>query len=199
MLESCLNAPHISTGDMLRERIETGDALGQEVAAVMHAGMLVPDDMVNRMVEDRIQRPDSARAFILDGYPRTLQQAGVLGGMLRARGAAPVVVHLKVDYNEIISRLSGRRQCPVCGTLYNLSTNPPKVDEICDLDGTRLVTRPDDSEAVIRQRLEEYESQTRPLLDFFRSSGYPVHEVDGSRRPKQTIAREICNLVAGNP
>lgn len=199
LLETCLKGPQISTGDMLRERIQVPDALGQEVAAVMHAGMLVSDDLVNRLVEDRIRREDAAEAFILDGYPRTLFQAEVLGGMLQARGVRPVVVHLKVDYNEIIRRLSGRRQCPLCGTLYNLSTNPPKVDETCDLDGTGLVTRPDDAEAVIRQRLEEYEFQTRPLLDFFKSSGYPVHEVDGSRRPKQVIAREICNLVAGNP
>lgn len=182
---------------MLREHVEAGDALGQEVEAVMHAGMLVPDELVNRLVEDRIQRPDSTLGFILDGYPRTLQQAAVLENMLRRRGAAPVVVHLKVDYNEIISRLSGRRQCPLCGTLYNLSTNPPKVDEICDLDGTGLVTRPDDSETVIRQRLEEYESLTRPLVDYFRSSGYPLHEVNGSGRSKQTIAKEICVLVAG--
>jgi adenylate kinase len=184
---------------MLREHIQTGDDLGREVAEVLHAGMLVPDDLVNRLVEDRIQKPDSAHGFILDGYPRTLQQAGALGDMLRRRGVTPVVVYLKVDYNEIISRLSGRRQCPLCGTLYNLSTNPPKVDEICDLDGTGLVTRPDDSEAVIRQRLEEYESQTKPLLDFFRLSGYPFHEVNGSGRPKQTIAKEICSLVGGNP
>ncbi len=122
----------------------------------------------------------------------------MLGEMLHRRGVTPVVVHLKVDYNEIISRLSGRRQCPVCGTVYNLSTNPPKVDEICDLDGTGLVTRPDDSEAVIRQRLEEYEFQTRPLLEFFRRSGYPFYEVNGSGRSKQTIAKEICSLVAGN-
>ena len=163
----------------------------------MHAGMLVPDDLVNRLVENRIQKPDAVHGFILDGYPRTLQQAGALGEMLKRRGVTPVVVHLKVDYNEIISRLSGRRQCPLCGTLYNLSTNPPKVDEICDLDGTGLVTRPDDSEAVIRQRLEEYESLTRPLLDFFRSSGYPFHEVNGSGRSKHVISKEICSLVAG--
>lgn len=198
LLETCLQAPHISTGDMLREHITARDALGQEVEAVMHAGMLVPDDLVNRLVEDRIQRPDSKLGFILDGYPRTLQQAAMLSGMLRSRGVAPVVIHLKVDYNDIISRLSSRRQCPLCGTLYNLSTNPPKVDEICDLDGTGLVTRPDDSEPVIRQRLEEYESQTKPLLDYFGNSGYPFHEVNGSGRPKQTIAKEICNLVAGN-
>ena len=202
LLQSCFgsngHAPHISTGDMLREHIQAGDALGREVAETMGAGTLVPDDLVNRLVENRIRRPDSAHAFILDGYPRTLEQAEVLNGLLRRRGATPVVVHLKVDYNEVISRLSGRRQCPSCGTLYNLSTNPPKVDEICDLDGTGLVTRPDDSEPVIRQRLEEYEFQTRPLLDFFKSSGYPFYEVNGSGRSKQTIADEICSLVAGN-
>src|ERR1700683_1265080 len=132
LLQNCLTAsskaPHISTGDMLREHIQTGDDLGREVAAVLRAGMLVPDDLVNRLVDDRIQKPDSAHGFILDGYPRTLQQAGALGEMLRRRGGTPVVVYLKVDYNEIISRLSGRRQCPLCGTLYNLSTNPPEVD-----------------------------------------------------------------------
>lgn len=196
LLQNCLYAPHISTGDMLRDHIQAGDALGKEVEAVMRAGMLVSDDLVNRLVEHRIQRPDAGQGFILDGYPRTLQQAVVLDGMLRRRGVRPVVVHLKVDYNEIISRLSGRRQCPLCGTLYNLSTNPPKVDEICDLDGTRLVTRPDDREAVIRQRLEEYESLTRPLLDYFKSSGHPLYEVDGSHRSKQEIAKEI-SLVAG--
>ena len=194
LLEACLNATQISTGDMLREHVQAGDDLGREVKAVMQAGMLVPDDLVNRLVEHRIHTEDSA--FIFDGYPRTLQQASVLANLLRARGVSPVVVHLKVDYNEIIRRLTGRRQCPLCGTLYNLSTNPPKVDEICDLDGTPLVTRPDDSEAVIRQRLEEYELQTKPLLDFFKSYGYPVYEVDGSHRSKQAIAREICNLVA---
>jgi adenylate kinase len=197
LLQSCLYVPQISTGDMLREHIQAGDALGQEVAAIMNSGMLVPDDLVNRLVEARIQKPDASKGFILDGYPRTLQQAQVLGDMLRRRGVTPVVIHLKVDYNEIISRLSGRRQCPLCGTLYNLSTNPPKVDEICDLDGTALVTRPDDSEPVIRQRLEEYEFQTRPLLEFFKSSGYPFYEVNGSGRSRQTIAKEICSLVAG--
>lgn len=181
---------------MLREHIQTGDDLGREVEAVMRAGMLVPDDLVNRLVERRIEKPDAAAGFILDGYPRTLQQANALEKMLQARGVDPVVVHLKVDYNEVIRRLSGRRQCPRCGTLYNLSTNPPKVDSLCDLDGTMLVTRPDDSEAVIRQRLEEYESLTRPLLDFFKTSGNPYHEVRGSDGSPQTIVHQICDLVA---
>ena len=196
LLAKCLEAPHISTGDMLREHIQAGDALGREVDAVMHAGLLVPDDLVNRLVQERVGRPDSSKGFILDGYPRTLQQATALGSMLGQRGVTPVVVHLKVDYNEIIGRLSGRRQCPLCGTLYNLRTKPPKFDSVCDLDGTVLVTRPDDSEAVIRQRLEEYESQTRPLLDYFKNSGYPYYEVNGSAGTPQNIAHEISGLIA---
>lgn len=195
LLQSCLHVPHISTGDMLRGHIQAGDALGREVVAGMQAGMLVPDDFVNGLVETRIEQPDAKGGFLLDGYPRTLQQASVLGNMLKERGVVPMVVHLKVDYNKVISRLSGRRQCPLCGTLYNLSTNPPKCDNLCDLDGTELVTRPDDSEAVIRQRLEEYESQTKPLLDFFKSSGYPYHEVNGSAGSRESIAQEICSLV----
>jgi adenylate kinase len=199
LLEKCLHTPKISTGDMLREHIDAGDDLGREVQEVIQAGILVPDDLVNRLVDHRIQREDSATGFILDGYPRTLQQAAVLGKLLEVRGLTPVVIHLKVDYNDIVTRLAGgRRQCPLCGTLYNLSTNPPKVDLICDLDGTGLVARPDDSEDVIRQRLEEYESQTKPLLDFFRRSGYPYHEVDGSKGAPLEIASEICSLVAGN-
>jgi adenylate kinase len=180
---------------MLRDHINAGDQLGRDVAAGMQAGMLVPDDSVNRLVEIRTRQPDARRGFILDGYPRTLQQAQVLGRMLESQEVAPLVVHLKVDYNKVISRLSGRRLCPLCGTLYNLTTNPPKCNGFCDLDGTTLVTRPDDSEAVIRQRLEEYESQTRPLLDFFKSSGYPYHEVNGSAGSPQMIADQICNLV----
>lgn len=196
LLQDSLHIPHISTGDMLRHDIQIGDEIGRQVEGVMQSGHLVPDELVNRLVEKRIQNGDASGGFILDGYPRTLQQARALSGMLEARGVTPVVIHLKVDYNEVISRLNGRRQCPKCGTLYNLSTNPPKVDSLCDLDGTVLVTRPDDSEAVIRHRLEEYESQTRPLLEFFKNSGYPYYEVNGSEDPPRTIAQRICSLVA---
>ena len=196
LLEGCLDAPHISTGDLLRDHIHAGDTLGQKVGSVMQAGMLVPDDLVNQLVEERIERLESRGWFILDGYPRTLPQAETLRQMLEARRIEAVVVHLKVDYNEIISRLSGRRQCPVCGTLYSLRTHPPKLADICDRDGARLVTRPDDSEPVIRQRLEEYEFQTRPLLDYFKGSGFAYYEVDGSAEGPRDLAGRICNLVA---
>ena len=195
LLKTCLAVPHISTGDMLREHVDADDDLGREVRAVMEAGLLVPDDLVNRLVVQRLKRPDAISGFILDGYPRTLTQAAFLSKLLETKGVSPVVVHLLVDYNKIISRLSGRLQCPVCGTVYNLSTKPPKVENKCDIEGATLVTRPDDSPEVVRHRLEEYDVQTRPLLDHFRNSGNAFYEVKGGGIPPQKIADEICGLV----
>lgn len=199
LLRNRLGIPHISTGDMLREHIQAGDALGRHVRSIMQAGMLVPDEMVNRLVEERISAPDCVRGFILDGFPRTLAQAEVMSGMLAARGFAPVVIHLRVDYNRVIARMAGRRQCPVCGTLYSLASNPPRVADRCDKDGALLVVREDDSEPVIRQRLEEYESQTRPLLEYFVRAGYPVHQVEGDAGTPEQIAARIGSLVAAQP
>ncbi len=195
ILQECLRIPHISTGDILREHILAGDSLGVRVVALMQAGKLVPDELVNRLVEDRLAEPDARQGFLLDGYPRTLQQAATLECMLGQRGVPQVVIHLKVDYNRIIARLSGRRQCPKCGTLYNLTSNPPKVAGVCDKDGTLLVVREDDKESVIRQRLEAYEEQTRPLLEHFRRSRVRFYEVDGDRGAPEAIAVEICTLV----
>ena len=115
--------------------------------------------------------------------------------LLEERGLDPVVIHLKVDYNKVISRISGRRQCPECGTIYSLGSNPPKVTGICDKDGVPLVAREDDSELVVGQRLEEYEVQTRPLLEYFNSAGIPSHEVDGSEGSPLVIGRRICELI----
>lgn len=195
LLRECLAGPHISTGDMLREHVHAQDALGREIAEIMGAGKLVPDELVNRLVAVRIDREDCGTGFILDGYPRTVPQARVLDGMLVERGIDPMVVHLKVDYNKIIARLSGRRQCPQCGALYSLASNPPTIAEVCDYDGARLVIRDDDREPVIRQRLGAYEQQTRPLLRYFQQLGYPVHEVDGTNGTPQAIAAGICSLI----
>lgn len=193
LLKSSLAIPHISTGDMLRERIASGDPLGLEVQDLMHSGRLVPDEVANRLVEDRISQPDCAAGFILDGYPRTLQQAQVLDGTLEGRGYRPVVIHLKVDYTKIIRRIAGRRQCPVCGTLYSLTSNPPRQAETCDRDGARLAIRDDDKESVIRERLEGYERQTRPVLEYFAAGGQAVHEVDGSEGSPE----EVLGLIRG--
>ena len=193
LLRKCLRGPHISTGDMLRMHIQHCDEIGRQTETLLRSGKLVADDLVNELVEERIGQEDARAGIILDGYPRTLNQAGVLLGLLRTFGFQPGVVHLMVDYEKIVARLSGRRQCPVCGTLYNLTTNPPKVAGVCDLDGATLVTRPDDREEVIRQRLTEYESQTRPILEYFREAGVPMFEIDGADRPPDVIAQEICN------
>lgn len=196
LLGQCVQGPHISTGDMLRTHIEAGDEIGKEAGRLLKAGKLVPDEVVNRLVEERIAEPDCRSGVILDGYPRTVNQARVLVDLMARRGFRPAVVHLVVDYERIVARLSGRRQCPVCGTLYSLKTNPPKVPGVCDLDGTPLVTREDDREEVIRQRLSDYESLTRPLLDFFRKAGVPVFEIKGAKGTPEDISAEICSSLA---
>ena len=161
----------------------------------MQSGGLVPDETVNRLVEERIEQPDCAGGFILDGFPRTVNQARLLGGLLEAKGISPLVIHLKVDYNVIIARLSGRRQCPTCGALYSLSSNSPNVSEVCDYDGSRLVVREDDRAEVVLERLKAYDRQTSPVLEFLRSLGYATCDVEGASNPPQAIARRIRDLV----
>ena len=195
LLTQCLRVPHISTGDMLREAIRSGSNLGAAVVASMQSGALVPDDVVNLLVWERLSADDAANGFILDGYPRTLDQANHLAAWLDAREIRQVVIHLAVDYNIIIARLTGRRQCPRCGTLYNVASQPPKVDELCDLDGQKLLVRNDDSEAVIRQRLDAYYSQTRPVLDYYRTGGSQIVEVDASHDPPENVLRKICQAI----
>jgi adenylate kinase len=191
MLTQCLRAPHISTGDMLRDLIRQNEAEPRLVAR-MQSGALVRDEVVNRMVEERLSEPDAATGFVLDGYPRTTPQAEHLSRWLDSRGVHEVVIYLAVDYNVVIARLTGRRQCPRCGTLYNLATKRPRVDETCDLDGEKLVIRADDNEAVIRERLDQYERQTQPVLEYFRSAGRPVVEVDASNDPPEQVFKKIC-------
>jgi len=195
LLVQCLGIPQISTGDMLREHIQAGNSLGREVSGVMRSGALVADDTVNALVMERLARPDAAKGFILDGYPRTRQQAEQLCCWLTERGIDELVIHLLVDYNDLITRLTGRRQCPVCGTLYNLYSKPPKNDEICDLEGAKLVIRPDDSAEVIKERLDAYDRQTRPLIEFFRERGRRLLEIDASGEPPQELVQKICRAI----
>jgi adenylate kinase len=177
---------------MLRAHIEAGDEIGRDSQQLIKAGKLVPDEMVNHLVEQRLAASDCRAGMILDGYPRTLTQARVLVDLLGSYGFRPAVVHLMVDRERIVRRLSGRRICPVCGTLYSLKTNPPKLAGTCDLDGAQLVTRPDDREEVIRERLAQYETQTRPLLDYFCEEGVPVIEIGGASKSPEQISFEIC-------
>ena len=195
LLTECLGVPHVSTGEMLRDGIRQGAGVDAAVAASMYAGSLVSDEVVDGMVEERLGRPDAAAGFVLDGYPRTLAQARSLAEWLNQRGIREVVIHLAVDYNVIIARLTGRRECPRCGTPYNVALRPPKVDELCDLDGEKLVRREDDREEVIRERLDAYEGQTRPVLEYFRTAGGRVIEVDASNDPPEMVYQKIRQAI----
>jgi adenylate kinase len=176
---------------MLRDHIRQGDAIGISITERMRAGSLVPDELANELVRERIAQPDCDNGFILDGYPRTPSQAEEMIRVVASRGAEEVVIHLVVDYNVIISRMTGRRVCPKCGTLYNSVSRPPKIEGICDLDGTPLVVREDDREEVVRRRLVEYERQTRPLIDFFRATSNRLIEVDASHEKPEEVFRRI--------
>lgn len=193
LLRQALGVPHISTGDMLRERIARNDALGQEVEGILQSGGLVSDEVVNRLVADRIAQPDCAAGFILDGYPRTVNQAKVL---TRAGQIVPLVVYLKVDYNVIVARLAGRRLCPACGAVYNVSRQGQIALKVCKSDGSKLMVREDDREEVVRERLKAYDRQTAPVLQFFREAGYPCWEIEGDAvGGPPAIARRIQELV----
>jgi adenylate kinase len=199
MLMQHYGIPQISTGDMLRAHIESGDAVGTLVRETMRSGTLVSDDLVNRLVEERVADPDTENGFILDGYPRTLDQAVVLSKLLDRLGVGEVVIHLVVDYNIIIARISGRRQCPVCGTLYNATSKPPKVPGVCDIEGAALAIREDDRESVVRERLDAYERKTRPLLEYFRETGRTLAEIDGSHDRPEVLFEKIRRVLSHLP
>lgn len=195
LLADTLGVPHISTGDIFRAHVQQGTGLGREVQAILASGGLVTDELTNRIVEERLARPDCARGFILDGFPRTLPQAEWLAQWLPPRGLQQVVVNLLVDYEVIAGRIGARRQCPRCGASYNLVFNPPKQDAVCDRDQTPLVLREDDREEVVRRRFAAYQEQTAPLLGYFRRSGCRFHDVNGSTGGPDGIARRIVELL----
>jgi len=159
---------HISTGDILRENVKQGTPLGKLAERYMQAGDLVPDDIIVEMVENRLQEPDCSEGFILDGFPRTLPQAEALDRILeKLKTKVDAVILLEVDDETIVKRLSGRRVCPKCGAIYNVSFNPPKADSLCDHCGERVIQRNDDKEEVVRQRLAVYRERTAPLIDYY--------------------------------
>jgi adenylate kinase len=192
-----LGIPQISTGDMLRDHIRRGTEIGRSIRSLMRSGTLVPDELVNELVRQRIAQPDCERGFILDGYPRTTAQAKEMMRLLVKAEAEDVVIHLVVDYNIIISRMNGRRVCPKCGTLYNSVSRPPRVEGICDLDGEKLVVRDDDREEVVRERLTQYDAQTRPVIDYFRDSGARLLEVDASKDRPEVVFGRIREMLEG--
>jgi adenylate kinase len=191
--------PHISTGDILRENVVRGTELGKKAKAVMERGELVSDDLVNAMVADRLGQADCRRGFVLDGFPRTTVQAAWLDSELarRARGGSPlVVISVDVSYNQLLQRLTGRRSCPVDGKIYNIHFQPPKQSGVCDLCGTELIQRKDDSEEVISERLKNYERQTLPLVDYYQRQDR-LRRVNGEL-PVEQVMQEIFRVINGS-
>jgi adenylate kinase len=161
----------------------------------MDAGELVPDQVVCGIVDQRTAEPDCSNGFILDGFPRTIAQAQCIDFALQAKGRGrPQVLDIEVDEELLLKRLTGRRTCSLCGEIYNVYFNPPKVDGVCDKDGGKLLQRADDNEQTIRQRLEAYHRQTSPLIEYYRAQGV-LHKVDGNK-DAESIARELREFFA---
>jgi adenylate kinase len=178
---------------MLREEIKAGSALGNAAKSIMASGGLVGDDLVNKMLAQRVSAPDSAHGFLLDGYPRTVEQAEYLDGLLAERRfSSPIVLHLDVPMDALVGRLTSRRQCPKCKRIYNLLHQPPKVAGICDDDGTALATRKDDTEDVVSERIRTYDEVTRPVLAYYQDRNY--HQIRGDRSPGY-IFEEITGIL----
>ena len=187
--------PQISTGDLLRANVAQGTDLGRVAKEIMQRGDLVPDSLVNEMVAVRLQQPDTANGYILDGFPRTLPQASWLDGRLAAQteGLQVIAVSIQLDYNQLLCRITGRRNCPVCQRIYNTCFEPPQRDGFCDADGAALVQRADDTETVFAERMRAYGALTTPVVDHYRALGC-FTEVNGDR-PIAAIAAGIVAAV----
>jgi len=177
-LASRFDIPHISTGDMLREAVAGGTPLGQQAAPIMAAGGLVPDDLMIGIINERLEKPDARKGFILDGFPRTLVQAEKLDGIV-GNGTDPLrVLQLLVPDDAIVQRITMRRTCAQCGAIYHLENNPPATDGVCDRCGAEVIARPDDTEEAVRKRLESFHRQTMPVATYYKSKSI-LREVDG--------------------
>jgi adenylate kinase len=184
--------PHLSTGDMLREAVAANTEIGRQAKSIMDAGRLVPDDVMIRLVAERIAQPDCARGFILDGFPRTLAQAEALDRLLEERGLElDLVLEIAVDDEALIERISGRFACARCGAGYHDRFKQPKVPGVCDACGSReFLRREDDNAATVRARLEAYHAQTAPLLPYYRDKGL-LQVVDGMAEIDQVTAEVL--------
>ena len=195
LLAARYHIPQISTGDILRDNVARGTELGKKADPIMKSGSLVSDELMLPMVGERLSQPDCDRGFILDGFPRTVGQATWLDKYLETRRfdgrrLAPIVINIKVGYNQLLQRLTGRRSCPVDGKIYNIYFQPPQKDSLCDACGAPLVQRKDDREEVISKRLKEYEVQTLPLVDYYRRQGRLV-ELNGELPPEEVTVETV--------
>jgi adenylate kinase len=186
--------PHLSTGDMFRDAVSRGTPTGRIAKPIMESGGLVPDDIVIKIVQERVAQPDSKHGFVFDGFPRTLPQAEKLDEILDKLGfGKPIVIDIRVEPEKLLRRLTGRWTCSTGGEIYNIYDLPPKVSGICDNDGGKLVQRADDREDVVKQRLAAYERQTKPLSDYYRRQGV-LETVDGAAS-MEDVSRKLARIV----
>ena len=173
--------PHISTGDIFRANIKNGTELGNKAKSYMDQGHLVPDELTCDLVVDRIKQADCKNGYVLDGFPRTIPQAEALKAALEKMGETiDYAINVEVPDENIVNRMGGRRACPGCGYTYHIKHNPPKVEDICDVCGAKLVLRDDDKPETVTKRLSVYHEQTKPLIDFYKKEGV-LREVDGTQ------------------
>src|SRR5258706_1361374 len=190
LIQERLGLPQISTGDMLRTLREAED-----IHSTQASGRLVSDSVVIGLVRDRTMRDDCRNGYILDGFPRTLAQAKILEDLAVEQGKGIAAIVVDIPFDVLSKRITGRRTCPVCGEIYNIYFKPPKFDEVCDLHpAAKLTIRPDDSEEKIRVRVQTYETETAPLIDYYEKS-HCLYRVDGEQ-PAEQIYRQIEPIVA---
>jgi adenylate kinase len=188
------NIPHISTGDILRENVKKGTALGMKAKSYMDKGELVPDQLLNDLVRSRLEEPDTKKGFLLDGYPRTIPQAKALDEIMDdLNRKLTAVVNIEVGTSALVKRLSGRRICRACGASYHVAFNPPKVKDVCDTCAGELYQRADDTEEAIKNRLDVYKKQTQPVLDYYKKKGVLI-DIDGDREIEEVKADTIRAL-----
>ena len=194
-LEKDYGIVQISTGDMLRARKKAGDALGKELSAIMDAGNLVPDALIIRMLGERIEQPDAAKGFILDGFPRTVPQAEALDAMLEGKHLKmDAVIELKVDEEALVKRIAGRFSCQKCGASYHDDYQKPKTEGVCDKCGsTDFIRRDDDKPEAVRNRLKVYRDQTAPILPYYKTKGM-LQTIDGMA-PIDEVYKTITVLL----
>jgi adenylate kinase len=189
-IEAQFGLPHISTGEMLRAAVAEGTEMGRQARKYMESGALVPDDVVIGCVRERLAEADAGEGFLLDGFPRTIEQAERLDGMLAEAGRALThVILIEVPEDELVKRLAGRRMCGGCGRGYHVVYDPPEQDGVCDACGAELYQRTDDNEDTVRNRLEVYRAQTQPLVGYYDARGLLRHAYGGGKLPDEVFVQ----------
>ncbi|KXA12830.1 adenylate kinase [Clostridium perfringens] len=189
--------PHISTGDIFRKNISENTPLGIEAKSYMDNGQLVPDEVTINMVKDRLQQDDCKNGYLLDGFPRTVHQAEALDNFLTEREESiDTALLIEVPKEFILERMTGRRVCPSCGASYHIKFNPPANDGKCDLCGSDVIQRKDDTEETVKERLDVYENQTQPLIDFYKNKKQ-LSVVDGTQAINE-VFESICKILGSD-